>query len=415
MAEEPADRETEPPERGQLRVYLGAAPGVGKTYAMLEEGHRLRDEGHDVVVGLVETYGRAETEAQVGDLEIMLLRRIEYRGITLRELDVDRILLRRPDVVLVDELAHTNAPGSERQKRYEDVIALLDAGIDVISTLNVQHLESLNDIVQQVTGVRVRETVPDWMLDQASVELLDLPVELLRERLRAGKVYSESQAARALENYFRESNLTALRELALRRTAEGVEAVLESYLRGEGMSGPSPAIERVLVGIDHRSDADTLVRHGWRIARGLHAGLLVATVIEHSLAELPEHRRLALQRRLDLAQQLGAETIMVIGSNPGAVLAEIANARHATNVVIGRSKRSFWRRLLGNSVIDRLLQDVEGANVHIVTLDWVPVLQSKRKLSAQEGSLAADHPIRSTKSLMSRTTSAGAWWARLCP
>lgn len=376
IADQP-DRQAASSTRGQLRVFLGAAPGVGKTYAMLEEGHRLRHAGHDVVIGLVETYGRAETEEQIGDFEIMLLRRVTYRGIILRELDVDAILIRRPDVVLVDELAHTNAPGSVRAKRYEDVMVLLDAGIDVISTLNVQHLASLNDVVQQVTGVRVRETVPDWVLDQASVELVDLPAELLRERLVAGKIYSQPQARRALENYFRESNLTALRELALRRTAEGVEAVLETYLRGDAVYGPWPAIERVLVGIAHPANADTLVRHGWRIARGLRAGLLVATVIDRPLEEISEARRQAVQRPLDLARELGADTFIAIGANPGATLARIANERHLTNVVVGRARSSLWQRLRGTSVIDQLLRDVQGANVHIVTLDWVPILPSK--------------------------------------
>ena len=355
-------------ERGRLRVFLGAAPGVGKTYAMLEEGRRLRDqEGRDAVIGFVETYGRAETDAQVADLEVVPRREIPYRGVLLEELDTDAVLARHPQVVLVDELAHSNAPGSARAKRYEDVEALREAGIDVLSTINVQHLEGLNDLVEGVTGVKVRETVPDRVLDDAEVELVDLPPALLRERLAAGKIYPSAQAVRALENFFRESNLTALRELALRRTAEGVEAALEGYMVGDQVPGPWPTLERVMACFDHRTDAEVVVRHAWRIARGLHAGLIGVSVIDRPLDELPESRRLALLRNIRLAEDLGATVLTVVEADPVAGLIRIARSRNVTDVVIGRPTSSWLERLRGRSFLDRLLPYLEAVDVHIVS------------------------------------------------
>lgn len=357
----------ESPGRGRLRVYLGAAPGVGKTYAMLHEGHRLRKEGRDVVIGFVETYGRAETEAQIGDLEVIPRRRLQYRGVTLEEMDTDAVLRRRPAVALVDELAHTNAPGSPRQKRYQDIEVLRSAGIDVITTLNVQHLESVNDLVESITGVKVRETVPDRLLDEASVELVDLPAPLLRERLAAGKIYPREQVQRALEHFFRESNLTALRELALRRTAEGVEAALEAYMRGERAPGPWPTVERVLVAIDHRPHGEALIRAGWRTARGLHADLIVAMVIPAPLPSLPEAQRRALMRRLELAEDLGAETMTIVDRDVAAGIMQAVRAHAATDLVIGRPQR---RRPLGirrDAVLKRLLRDLPDVHIHIMS------------------------------------------------
>ncbi|HET9017404.1 MAG TPA: sensor histidine kinase KdpD [Thermomicrobiaceae bacterium] len=354
--------------RGRLRIFLGAAPGVGKTYAMLEEARRLRDEeGCDVVIGFVETYGRAETAAQIGDLEVIPRRQIPYHGVLLEELDTDAVLARHPQVVLVDELAHSNAPGSACAKRYQDVEVVRDAGIEVLSTMNVQHLEGLNDLVAGVTGVKVRETVPDGVLDDAEVVLVDLPPALLRERLAAGKIYPKAQAVQALENFFRESNLTALRELALRRTAEGVEAALEGFMVGQQVPGPWPTVERVMACFDHRTDAEVVVRHAWRIARGLHADLVGVSIIDRPLSDMPERQRDALMRNIRLAEDLGADVLTVIDPDPVEGLIRVARTRNVTDVVIGRPTSSWVERLRGRSFLDRLLPELDAVDVHIVT------------------------------------------------
>ena len=358
-------REEKKTHRGRLRVFLGAAPGVGKTYAMLEEGHRLKDEGHDVVIGLVETYRRRETEAQLGDLEVIPRRSIAYRGVILEELDTDAILARHPEIVLVDELAHTNAPGSPNEKRYQDVEILLKAGIAVLSTMNIQHLEGLNDLIEGVTGVKVRETVPDRVLDEAEVELVDLSPTLLRERLEAGKIYPQPQAVRALENFFRESNLTALRELALQRTAEGVEAALEGYMRGEEVPGPWPTIERVMACFDAQTDAETVVRHAWRLARGLHADLLAVSVIKRPLEDLPYTERNTLLRNIRLAEDLGARVLTIVDADVINGLSRIASGNNITDIVIGRPE--LRRRAIRRSILDRLLLRLDHVDVHVVS------------------------------------------------
>ncbi len=360
-------RREEKKHRGRLRVFLGAAPGVGKTYAMLEEGHRLKEAGREVVIGLVETYERRETAAQIGDLEVIPRREIPYRGVVLEELDTDAVLERHPDVVLVDELAHTNAPGSEREKRHQDVELLLDAGIDVLSTMNIQHLEGLNDLIEGVTGVKVRETVPDRILDEAEVELVDLSPALLRERLAEGKIYPQPQAVRALQNFFRESNLTALRELALQRTAEGVEAALEGYMRGEQVPGPWPTIERVMACFNARTDAEIVVRHAWRLARGLHGELLAVSVMKRPLEELPEAERAALQRNLRLAEDLGARVVTVVDPDVVNGLVRIAEGNNVTNVVVGRPDLGPFHRRFSRSILDRLLERLDCVDVHVVT------------------------------------------------
>ncbi len=351
--------------RGQFRVFLGAAPGAGKTYAMLEEGHRLRDEGRDVVIGFVETYRRPETDAQIGDLEIVPRRHIAYRGVLLEELDTDAVLARQPEIVLVDELAHTNAPGSPREKRYEDVEILLDVGITVLSTMNIQHLEGLNDLIEGVTGIKVRETVPDRVLDEAEVELIDITPSLLRERLAAGKIYPEPQAMRALENFFRESNLTALRELALQRTAEGVEAVLEGYMRDEQVPGPWPTIERVLACLDAGGDAELVVRRAWRLARGLRADLLAVCVIKQPLDELPDNQHDRLLRNIRLAEDLGARVLTVVDSNVVRGLVRVSEQHNVTDIVLGRPERA--RHWFGRTLLEQLLDRLEAVDIHLVS------------------------------------------------
>ena len=310
-------------EPGRLRVYLGAAPGVGKTVAMLHEGRRLRDEGHDVVIGLIEAHGRAETLAAVGDLEVVPRRQIVHRGVTLAEMDVDAILARRPEIALVDELAHTNAPGSPRPKRWDDVQLLLAAGIDVLTTLNVQHLESLRDLVESITGARVSETVPDAALDDADVQLVDLPVEELIARLERGKIYPEATAKRALANFFREGNLTALRELSLRRTAAGVDEHLDRYMRDHHVDAVWPAAERVLALLSGPEAARTL-RRAWRLASGLRAELVAAVA-----AEEPAERT----RLTELAEDFGASVLPLDDAEPETLIAA-ARAENAGLVVI---------------------------------------------------------------------------------
>ena len=270
----------EQPAKGRLRIYLGAAPGVGKTFAMLQEAHRRKERGTDVVVAFVETHGRAHTAEQIGDLEIIPPREVPYKGVVVREVDTDAVIARHPRVALVDELAHTNVPGSRHTKRYEDVQDLLEAGITVLSTLNIQHIESLNDIVRQVTGISVHETVPDWVVEDAEqVELIDMAPEALIQRMRHGNIYPPEQAKRALDNFFTGANLTALRDLALRATAKGVEERLSRYMRGRDDHGANAGVaDRIMVAVDHQPVAKTLIRRGWRIAAALKADLLVVHV-----------------------------------------------------------------------------------------------------------------------------------------
>ncbi|MFI5272678.1 MAG: universal stress protein [Ktedonobacterales bacterium] len=364
---------------GHLRLYLGMAAGVGKTFAMLNEGRRRKTRGADVVIGYVETHGRALTQQQIGDLEIIPRQRITYRDITLEEMDVAAILKRRPGVVLVDELAHTNVPGARNKKRYQDVRELLAAGINVISTLNIQHLEGLNDIVETITGVRQRETLPDQVLDEADeVELVDISPEALRARLRHGNVYPPERATQALDNYFSESNLAALRELALRRTAEKAESQLEQLMRGSGSerarSWAATPTEKVLVAFDGRPQARQLLRDGWRLARALKAPLLAVAAPSPrrrqwwGASRVPDDDAQRLNEHIRLAEDLGAEVILLAGRPASAeALAAIVRERHITQIVIGQPARAQWFGRLGaGSVVDRLLQLTSGADIHVV-------------------------------------------------
>jgi two-component system, OmpR family, sensor histidine kinase KdpD len=361
--------DTEPvSKRGRLRIYLGMAAGVGKTYAMLNEGRRRKARNADVVIGLVETHDRPITAQQIGDLEIIPRKAIPYRGIVLHEMDVDAILTRRPQVALVDELAHTNVPGSRNAKRYQDVEELLEAGITVITTLNIQHLESLNDIVEAITGIRQQETLPDRILDDADeVELIDIAPDALRSRLRHGNVYPTERAQQALERYFTTSNLTALRELALRRTAEKTEDQLEALMRGKEdervFAWGRTATERIMVAFDGRPHSKQLLRDGWRLARGLKAPLLAVTV--EGRHQSPEEER-AFKEMLLLADDLGAEVVQVNGRNIASELARVARAYHVTQIVIGQPTRTRWDEFRRPSVVNRLLRLPTGADIHVV-------------------------------------------------
>ncbi len=374
----------QPGERGHLRVYLGAVAGAGKTYAMLNEGDRRKARGTDVVVGFVETHKRLQTEAQLKDLEVIPRKQITYRGVTLEEMDTEAIIARQPQLVLVDELAHTNVPGSKHNKRYQDVEELLDAGIDVVTTLNIQHLESLNDMVASITGVRVRETLPDRILDQADeVELIDISPVALRQRMKHGNIYSAERIEPALNNFFREGNLTALRELALRRTADKTESQLQRYMDEHHIAQLWPASERVLVGFDHRPHSRRVIRDAWRLAHGLHADL-IAVYIEpvgylaftskliaflkfgQNLRKQHELSRQHLEEHALLAEDLGAEVVRRSSSNIAQTLVDIAKERQITQIVLGQPTRSHWEEMLRGSMINNLLRLSQDVDIHLV-------------------------------------------------
>ncbi len=352
-------------QRGRLKVYLGFAAGVGKTYEMLQEGHRLKRQGVDVVIGIVETHGRAETAALIGALEQVSRRRVEYRGVVLEEMDLDALLRRHPRIALVDELAHTNAPGSRNAKRYQDVLELLDAGINVITTLNVQHLESLYDLVEQFTGVKVKERVPDYVLARADqIVNVDLSSEDLQERLRSGKVYPLEGVDRALGNFFTDRNLTRLRELALdeiRHLLGRRQTSAETQAMG--------SLGRVMVCISSRSPAPhILLRKGARLAERLHAPWYATYV--RTPNEDPAHIDAATQRRvadaLALAHQLGAVPLTWTGSDFATTVASFAREYGITHMLVGRTQLPWYRRWFGRSPLDRLLKAVRGVDIIVV-------------------------------------------------
>ena len=353
--------------RGRLRVYLGMAPGVGKTYAALQECQRRRAQGVDVVLGFVEHYGRPQTAAQIGQLEVVPRKRVPYGGATVEEMDTDAVLARRPRVVLVDELAHTNAPGSAREKRWQDVEAIRDAGIDVLSTMNVQHLESVADIVESITGAPVRERLPDAVLDGADeVELIDMSPHALRQRIQGGHVYPAGRAGAALESFFRAGNLTALRELALRRTAQQVDEQLQAYMVGHGIDASWPASERVLVCVDHQPLSKQLVRRAWRMASGLRAELLAAYVEPPDWEQFPFQVQKAVEANLRFAEDLGARVVRRPGRDVAATLAQLARDENAAQIVIGRSSHGRWHEFFRGSVVTGLLRRVRTVDVHVI-------------------------------------------------
>lgn len=342
--------------RGRLKVFFGASPGVGKTFAMLEAAARQRTAGVDVVAGVVETHKRAETEALVQGLEVLPRRAIQHRGVTLEEFDLDAALARKPQLLLVDELAHTNAPGSRHVKRWQDVLELVDAGISVYTTLNVQHLDSLNDVVAQVTGVPVRETIPDSLLDRADdIELIDLPVDELRRRLDEGKVYVPDQAQRAMAGFFRPGNLIALREMALRRTADRVDAQMRNYRQDHSIQATWPVAERIIVSIGPSPFSAKLIRSTKRMAERLHAEWIVAFVETPSFATAPRDARDRVLSSLRLAEQLGAETVTLTGSTVAESLLTYARLRNVSKIVIGKQAGPVWKRILRGSVLDDLI------------------------------------------------------------
>jgi len=352
--------------RGRLKIFLGAAPGVGKTYEMLTDGMQRLQAGIDVVVGVVETHGRRETEALLHGHEVVPRRTVEHQGHVLSEMDIDAILARRPQLALVDELAHTNAPGSRHPKRYQDIEELLDAGIDVYSTVNIQHVESLNDVVASFTRVRVRETVPDSVLENAEIEVVDLPPDELIERLKEGKVYIPAEASRALNHFFSKSNLNALREMALRRAAQAVDAQMLDYVRAHALAGRFAVGERVLVAISELPSAQGLVRAAKRLADALKAPWTAVHIETQRSLHFSAEERAQLADTMALASRLGAVTATIPAQTVVEGLRLYAADARATQIVIGKAARSWWFELRHGSVVDRLVRDMGDVAIHVL-------------------------------------------------
>ena len=358
------------PEAGKLRIYIGAAAGVGKTYQMLNDAHIMKhQQSIDVVIGIVETHGRKETESRIRDIEVIPLRVIPYRGVNLKEMDLDAILARHPRTVLVDELAHTNVPGSRNQKRYEDVLELLDAGINVMATVNIQHLETLNDAVNRSANTVIRETIPDNFLKRADeVVNIDITVDELRTRLRQGKIYPQEKVEQALSNFFRKGNLNMLRELALRTTAEQVSKRASEYRRTQGLE-QAPIPEKVMVCLSTRPGTERLLRVGARVAGRLASNWYAVYVHRpddrgHSDPEA-FHRIEEYQR---MARDLGAQVVNLTDRNVSDALIRFAQQENISHVVFGQSARSRWDILLRGSVLNRFLNEVRDVTVQVVPM-----------------------------------------------
>jgi two-component system sensor histidine kinase KdpD len=378
--------------RGKLKVFLGASPGVGKTFAMLSGAKRLKAEGRDVVVGLVETHGRSDTAALLEGLEVLPRRPVTYKNRTLMEFDVDAALARRPDLIIVDELAHTNAPDSRHPKRFQDVEELLDAGIDVWTALNIQHVESLSDVVAGITGIAVREVVPDTVIERADdVVVVDITPDELIERLRDGKVYLPDNARRAADNFFKPGNLTALRELALRRTADRVDDEMVDYLRQNAIEGPWPTAERILVCVGPDAHSQAVVRAAGRLAHGLNAGWVAAHLdpIGRDVRDPDAMKR--VDETLKLAARLGADVSRLSARDLPTEVLRYARRENITQIVLGRSRASWFKRLIGRSLSDEITRQAEGLAIHVVTpvRDKAPIFRWPRPLIKASAYIAA--------------------------
>jgi two-component system sensor histidine kinase KdpD len=358
-------------DKPTLRVYIGAAPGVGKTWQMLEDAHALRRQGVDIVIAILETHGRAETAALADGLERIPMRRIEYRGVMLEEMDLGALIARDPQVAILDELAHTNVPGSKNRKRYEDALELLNHGISVITAVNIQHIESLNDVVARTTGVRVRETVPDHFFRRADeVVNVDVSIDTLRTRLRQGKIYGVEKIEQSLNNFFRKGNLSALRELALRQVAQDQATKAHDYREREGL-GHAVIPEKVMVAMASRGSAKKLLRTGSRIA-GRLASDWYAVYVEtpsEEMGRIKPDDYAALQENIQFAQQLGGRIVRLKARNVADALIDFARREGITHVIFGQTARSRWDILLHGSVINRFLNEVRDATVQVVPVD----------------------------------------------
>lgn len=355
-------------KKGTFKIYIGAAPGVGKTYTMLREANHLKENEIDVVIGLLETHGRKETAAQVGNLEIMPKKIVPYKNVLLEEMDLDSIIIRNPEVVLIDELAHTNVPGSKNQKRYQNVMTILEAGISVISTMNIQHIESLKDNVKQITGVSVRETVPDSILQLSDeLELIDISPHALRKRMEEGNIYAMDKVEQSLSHFFKTQNLIALRELALRELADDVDDRLESMKRKEGVRGPWRKDEVIFVSVNLRANAERLIRRGFRIAYRLKADWYVIFVKHQN--ELQTDEKVILDKLVSLTQRLGGVFELYTTRDRRSVVNEIKKQLHdkkASQVILGQSARTRWQEMMGGSIAARLLREARHLDVLIV-------------------------------------------------
>jgi two-component system sensor histidine kinase KdpD len=361
-------------QRGKLKLYLGFAAGVGKTCRMLEEANQLRARGVEVVGAFIETHGRKETEALINGLELVPRQVIEYRGVKVEELDLDAVLARKPAIAVVDELPHTNAPGSRNRKRHQDVVELLDAGIHVIGAMNVQHLESLNDVIERATGVRVRETVPDTFLELADQVInLDLSVEDLIDRLKAGKIYAPEKVAWAVDHFFKGNNLTTLRELALREVAESLERTASGGpVPGQDPAAPARARGRLMACLSSSPPRGAaLLRRASRMAGRLNTDWFVVYV--ETASESPDRIDAEAQRHLldnlELARQLGAEVVRLRAQDPAAALLDFARSHRVSDLLVGRSRRPWWRRTLGRSVAQRLVDEGTDLDLHLASID----------------------------------------------
>ena len=385
------ERDKAKARRGRLKIFFGAAAGVGKTYAMLLAARERRSENSDIIVGLVETHGRKETATLLEGLEVLPTKPIEYRGAVLQEFDLDAALKRKPSIILVDELAHTNAPGCRHPKRWQDIEELLDAGIDVYTALNVQHLESLNDDIGQISGIRVWETVPDTVFEAADeIELVDLPPDELLDRLKDGKVYLPQQAEEAIKNFFRKGNLIALRELALRQTANRVDAQMQDYREDNAIREVWQVNERIMVCIGPNALAERLVRAGKRLANSLRAEWIVVYVETPELQRLPAEKRDGVLRILRFAEQLGAETVALSAPDMSAALINLSNERNITKIIMGKPTRRGWKRLLLGSVVDMLISDAHNINLYLL---GSPLPERDGGRDKLEGTLYRKNPL----------------------
>lgn len=356
-------------KKGKLKIFIGYAPGVGKTYSMLNEGNRRAKRGKDIVIGYVESHQREETDRQIGDLELIPRKKISYNNVVMEEMDTDAIIARKPDIALIDELAHTNVPGSKYQKRYEDVEEILCQGINVITTLNIQHLESLNDVIRQITGIAVRETIPDYIVEKADeVVIVDITPDALQNRLKRGNVYNLEKVPQALKNFFRKGNLNALRELALRQTAEEVDEDLEEYMKEHGIKENWRIVERVMVCIGPSPSAKKLIRRGARIARRYKCEWMVVSVdCTHRFAPRTTPRQKeTLDSYHKLAKQLGADVVTLKGKSVSQELINFAHERHITQIIIGHSRRTRLQTILRGSTVSKLLKQTKNIEVHVI-------------------------------------------------